>query len=116
MKKNLLWTVLLVEFAAMNVYAVVAGTWTELVSFLQNLGPWGTLAIADLLTALAIGVGWMWVDARRRGVSPVPYLLLTLATGSIGLLVYLVRFGVRGPGASKVASGTPREAMPAAAR
>lgn len=30
-------------------------------------------------------------DARARGVSAVPYVLLTLALGSAGPLVYLIR-------------------------
>jgi hypothetical protein len=30
-------------------------------------------------------------DARGRGVSPVPYLMITLFLGSLGPLVYLIR-------------------------
>jgi hypothetical protein len=33
----------------------------------------------------------MWNDARDRGVSPIPYVLLTLTAGSVGPLLYLIR-------------------------
>ena len=41
--------------------------------------------------ALSLFAIWMFQDARTRGVSAVPYLLLMLCLGSIGALVYLVR-------------------------
>ena len=46
---------------------------------------------ADLLIALSLVVVWMWRDARDRGISPLPYVLLTLGTGSAGPLLYLIR-------------------------
>jgi hypothetical protein len=33
----------------------------------------------------------MWRDARANGVAPLPYALVTLGTGSFGLLLYLIR-------------------------
>jgi hypothetical protein len=53
---------------------------------------WATAtALADLLIALSLIVSWMVRDARARGVSALPYVLLTLALGSAGPLVYLIR-------------------------
>jgi predicted tellurium resistance membrane protein TerC len=89
---KIIWIVLLAGFAAINIYAFMAGDLAGLVNYLTTLGPWATLGIVDLLIALFIGMAWMWRDAQGRGISPMPYLLLTLATGSIGLLVYLVRY------------------------
>lgn len=43
----------------------------------------------DLVIALSFVAAWMWTDARRRGVSPLPYLVVTLFLGSIGPLLYL---------------------------
>src|SRR5574341_1356 len=88
-----LWGILLIGFAAVNVYAFAAGDLAGMMAYFQNLGPWGLLATTDLLIALAIGVSWMWQDARAKGIAPLPYTVLTLASGSIGLLVYLVRHG-----------------------
>ena len=34
-------------------------------------------AVVDLTIALTLVAVWMWRDARRRGVSPLPYVALT---------------------------------------
>ena len=34
----------------------------------------------------------MWRDARAKGVNPLPYVVITLLTGSLGILLYLARF------------------------
>ena len=44
----------------------------------------------DLVIALSMVAVWMSRDARARGVSATPYLLLTAFAGSIGPLLYLV--------------------------
>jgi hypothetical protein len=64
---------------------------SALVDDLRHLGPWGLLASLELLIALVIGVNWMWLDAKAKGVAPLPYAALTMMTGSLGLLLYLVR-------------------------
>ena len=92
---RILWTAALVGFAALNVYALAAGGLPGLAAYLGRLGPWGLVATVDLLLALCIGITWMRRDARSRGVSPTPYLVLTLATGSLGLLLYLAVHGGR---------------------
>lgn len=45
----------------------------------------------DLIIALTFVMAWMWRDARARGISPVPFVVLTLLLGSIGPLLYLIR-------------------------
>ena len=56
----------------------------------------GVTAFVDLAIALVLILVWMGDDARQRNVSAIPYLVLTLALGSIGPLLYLIRrFGDR---------------------
>jgi hypothetical protein len=51
----------------------------------------GVTAFVDLLIALVLIIVWMGEDARQRNVSAIPYLVLTIALGSIGPLLYLIR-------------------------
>ena len=48
------------------------------------------LASAEMAIALGLVTVWMLQDARDRGTSIVPYVVLTLALGSVGPLVYLL--------------------------
>ena len=86
------WMILLLGFAGLNVYAFVVGDFAGLREYLVNLGPWGTLATVDLLIALFVSIAFVWRDARAQGINPVPYIVITLLTGSIGILIYLFRF------------------------
>ena len=51
--------------------------------------PWALQILIDLAIALAFAVGWMRADARRRGVAIWPYVIATVALGSIGVLAYV---------------------------
>lgn len=53
--------------------------------------PAGILAMVDLGLMVGCGLYLLVVDARRQGINPVPYVCLTLATGSTGPLLYLAR-------------------------
>lgn len=48
------------------------------------------LAMVDLSIALTLVMVWMWQDARKRGVSAIPYCAVTVVAGSIGPLLYLL--------------------------
>ena len=50
----------------------------------------GLQVLADLGIALALVLTWLWRDARRSGRNPWPWLLLTMAAGSFGPLLYLL--------------------------
>ena len=52
--------------------------------------PVSTLVTVDLFIALSMVLTWLYADAKARGVNPWPYILLTLGTGSVGTLLYLV--------------------------
>ena len=66
----------LLAFADLNAYVI----WRY--GFLGFLGlvtanAATTAALVDLTIALTLVAVWMWRDARRRGVSPLPYVALT---------------------------------------
>jgi hypothetical protein len=81
--------VVLAAFLALSAYAVYQhGVLGLFQLVLANSAT--TLAFVDLVIALSMVMVWMWGDARRRGVSPMPYVLVTLALGSAGPLLYLL--------------------------
>jgi hypothetical protein len=86
--KKLLLADVLVAFLALTTWAVLVRG-AAMIDDLWN--PTGLLLSVDLVIALTLAVVWVWRDARARGVSPIPYVLLTLLTGSAGPLLYLLR-------------------------
>jgi hypothetical protein len=80
----------LVGFAALNVFAAVTAGVGELGRAVLGVNAWSAVLVTDLALALAMVSVWVYRDARRRGKSPLPYLVLTLATGSIGPLLYVL--------------------------
>jgi len=80
----------LIGFSALTAYAVYQHGYIGF--FEQLLGNAATItAFVDLTIALSLVIVWMWLDARERGVSAAPYILLTFALGSVGPLLYLIR-------------------------
>lgn len=66
--------------------------------FATQLASWaGMQVLADLAIALGLVLVWLWRDARAQGRNPWPWLLLTLAAGSFGPLVYLLVARRRAP-------------------
>ncbi len=86
-----LWRILFIVFLATNIYAFAQGSWQQLVDYFINMGPWGILATADLAMALIVAIVSMWRHARAKGANPVPFLVATLMTGSLGLLAYFAQ-------------------------
>lgn len=88
--KALLVAVILLDFLALTGLALWESGYVGL--FQYQLATWaGMQVLADLVIACALIALWMYRDARQRGVNPWPYLLLTMAAGSIGPLAYLLR-------------------------
>jgi uncharacterized protein DUF2834 len=82
----------LLAFADLNAYVVwqygYVGVWRLVTANAATMA-----AMVDLTIALSFVLVWMWRDARRRGISLVPYVLLTATLGSVGPLLYLVVHG-----------------------
>lgn len=65
------------------------------VGYLGVLAPhfqsWGGAQVfVDLVILAVLGCVWMVRDARQQGLAAWPFVLLTLAAGSFGLLFYLL--------------------------
>lgn len=83
-------TIVLIAFSIFSGYVVSHYGYIGL--FEQGLANAATIQILlDLTISLSLILLWLWQDARRQGISPLPYVILTLTLGSIGPLFYLVR-------------------------
>lgn len=80
---------ILIPFAPLSFYALVQEGYVGL--FAYQLGsPAGWQVLADLVIALLLVLSWLIADAKRAGRNPWPWVLITLATGSFGPLLYLL--------------------------
>lgn len=88
MNKALLGVVLL-AFGGLTVAAVLQHGYVGIFQYqLRSLA--GLQVLADLGIALGLVLVWLWRDARASGRKPWPWVLLTLAAGSFGPLLYLL--------------------------
>lgn len=87
--KRLLLGVVLLDFLALNAWAFAQhgylGAWQLMTANAATI-----TVLADVVIALGMVLAWMWQDARRRGTAVLPYVVVTLALGSVGPLVYLL--------------------------
>jgi hypothetical protein len=90
---RLVWAGLLIGFAGLNAWALVSVGFDGVVTYFTTMGPIGLLASVDLVLALLIGIVLVVRNARERSLSSRGFVLLTLLTGSLGLLGYLARHG-----------------------
>ena len=89
-RKQLTLSAALIVLLAMDAYAVYLYGYIGFFRMvLANFA--GVTAFVDLLIALILIIVWIGDDARQRNVSAIPYLVLTIALGSIGPLLYLIR-------------------------
>ncbi|OWQ85099.1 hypothetical protein CDN99_23115 [Roseateles aquatilis] len=82
-------SLVLAVFGAYSMYVILelgyVGLW---MSLFESLG--GRQAVADLMIACVLLLGFLWRDARQHGRRFWPYAVLTLAAGSFGPLLYLL--------------------------
>jgi hypothetical protein len=89
--KRIVLTLTLIVFLMLTAIAVWQHGYIGI--FVLQLQSWaGVQVLVDLVIALGIFLVWMWNDAKAGGRNPWPWLILTLATGSIGALIYLMRY------------------------
>ena len=89
-RKQIVLSAALIVLLAMDAYSVYLYGYVGFFRMvLANVA--GVTAFVDLVIALVLILAWMGDDARERKVSALPYLILTVALGSVGPLVYLIR-------------------------
>ena len=88
-RKQLVLSAALIVLLAMDAYSIYLYGYIGFFRMaLANFA--GVTAFVDLVIALVLILAWMGDDARQRKVSAIPYLVLTVALGSIGPLLYLI--------------------------
>ncbi len=80
---------ILIPFTLLTVYAVMDVGYLGLFDY-QLRSPAGWQVLADLVIALVLVLTWLFMDAKRSGRSPWPWVILTLAAGSFGPLLYIL--------------------------
>ena len=86
--KKIFLAAVLADFALLTVWGVSRFTWQGFVGIFNE--PIAIVMAVDLVIALSVGCSFLWRDARSRGINPVPYVIITLLTGSVGTLAYLI--------------------------
>lgn len=101
--KKIVLFVLLADFLAVAAWAVskvgVVGLFTGTLE-----SPAAILGLVDLVISLGLICTWMVRDARARGTSALPYVLLTPLLGSAAPLLYLLRRPDEAPAPAATAS------------
>lgn len=82
-----------ITLVAFTTYTAVTVASEGVLGFYTNHSTnfWGVQVWYDLIIALGIALFLLAPRARAASISPVPYIILTSFTGSIGLLAMLAR-------------------------
>ena len=87
---SLALSVVLMGFGVLTGFAVAEVGYLGILE--AGIANWGALQIfVDLIILGSLAIGWMVIDARRVGLNPWPFVVLTLFLGSFGPLSYLLR-------------------------
>lgn len=88
LKQWILW-MLLIDFGIFSGWVMwkvgYMGIWQAGLS-----SPGALQILVDLFIAGGLVCSWIVVDARKRGVNPWPWVVVTCAVGSFGPLAYLL--------------------------
>jgi len=96
----LLLIVIIGLFGALSALALMdVGYFGIIAPHFQSWG--GSQVFADLVILAALACAWMVGDGRAHGINPWPFVVVTVAAGSFGVLFYLVarelKAGARSP-------------------
>jgi hypothetical protein len=89
-RKQIILAVFALDFLLLTAWAIFQHGYLGI--FAHAFQNSATILLAvDLLLAIVMIAGWMWVDASRHGLRVWPYLLVTALFGSAGPMLYLIR-------------------------
>ncbi len=87
--KKVILVLILIPFSLLSVAALWKhGYWGLFEPAFSSLA--SAQVLVDLIIALSLFMVWMWRDAAKLGRNPWPWLVITLAAGSFGPLLYLL--------------------------
>jgi hypothetical protein len=89
MNRRLLAAIVLVPFLAYSLWVALTCGFMDLFDVAAR-EPWAAQLLLDLVITSAFSVQWMIRDARVAGRNPWPFVVATLAVGSVAVLVYIV--------------------------
>lgn len=92
-RKNLA-LLILVPFTLLSLYAVYKVGYLGIVDYHRH-SPAGWQVFVDLVIACVLILTWMIPEAKKNGINPWPYVVLTVFLGSFGPLAYLVVNGTK---------------------
>lgn len=88
--KAVLLALVLVDFTAYSVWVAMNQTLADgFAAAFAN--PWVGQVSIDLCISVAIALTFLWRDAKRNDINPVPFVVASCFLGSIGLMAYGVR-------------------------
>lgn len=93
--------VLVVAFLAFTGWSLSVAMGSGPLGFVTLAGrePWAAQMLVDLSLALFVAWSWLRHDAKAHGIAAWPYLVATLALGSIAVLAYLIHRELKGTSA-----------------
>jgi len=94
MNRRILAIAILIPFSILSAYAVSKVGYIGIFDYHRH-SPAGWQVFVDLVIACVLMLVWLIPEARRNGISPWPYVGVTVFLGSFGPLLYLLIHGSR---------------------
>jgi hypothetical protein len=89
MTQKFLAIILIIPFFLLSLYAVWQLGYLGIFEYHQH-SPAGWQVFTDLVVACILLLSYLFIDARRNGRNPWPFVVITLFLGSFGPLLYIL--------------------------
>ena len=92
MTRRALAILILIPFSILSLYALMKVGYIGIFDYHRH-SPAGWQVFTDLVIACVLLLALIVPEAKRRGINPWPFVLLTVVLGSFGPLAYFVYAG-----------------------